>query len=453
MQMQPSKSYRAEFFKTLTLATPIMFNQLSHVMVQATDSIMVGHLGAVPLAASGFASAVFGFFMIYIFGFSSVLSSVVANSMGEKKPEDVSSHLWHGILVNGAVALVTSAAMLALLPHLDWFRQTPEVTLAAYDYIFYLSMSLFPLGLYMVYSRFCEGVSDSVAVTVVSWLGVACNILLNWFFIFGIGTIKPMGLAGAGLATFLTRVILLIVLATYVHTAKRYQKFNLNFSSQTLIWEKVKKIFRLGVPASLMMLNEVAAFAFGGIMMGWVSTEALAAHLIALNIASATFILGMGWSFATTVRIGEAHGKNDIQELQRVAMSSFFAMLLLMSITALLFVVFRHQLPLIYSADQNVVALAAQLLIIAGIFQIFDGTQCLGIAMNKGVLDVRVPFYITCFSYWFLSIPFGYYFTFKLGMGPKGIWYGYLLSLFAASLLLNGRFFSTLRVRFLRLHL
>lgn len=447
MQMQPSKSYRAEFVTTLRLATPIMFNQLSHMLTQVTDSIMVGRLGTLYLAAASFSGAVFAFFMIFSFGFSSILSSWVAKAIGENNSAQAGSILRHGLVLNFFVSLICVVLLLVMTSQLSVFGQTPEVNQAAKGFLWYLALSLLPLCLFAVYTRFCEGVSDPGPVSLMSWMGVVLNLLLNWILIYGHFGLPAMGLNGSGLATLITRLVLLLVMMFYVHGTKRYRQYGvrLDFSDVSLAF--LTKIFKTSLPSGLMHLNEVVAFASGGIMMGWLGAEALAAHHVALNLASCTFIVAMGWSFATTVRVAEEFGKQDFVAVRRVAGSSFISMIVLMSFTALLFVLLRNILPMIYTQDPAVLRLAAELLLIAALFQLFDGAQILGISLNKGIMDVRVPLRITVFAYWGLCLPLCYVLTFPLHLGPKGIWYGYLISLFAASLLLNSRFFYLVLVK------
>ncbi len=441
MQMQPSKSYRAEFLTTLSLATPIMFNQLSHMLTQVTDSVMVGHLGTLQLAAASFSGAVFAFFLIFCFGFSSILSSWIAKGIGEKNPGQAGSILRHGLVLNLLVGLVCVGLLLVLLQNLHVFGQAEAVNQASQGFLWYLSLSLLPLCLFAVYTRFCEGVSDPGPVSLMSWSGVGLNLLLNWVLIYGHWGLPAMGLNGSGLATLITRLVLLLLMMLYVHGTKRYRQYGvrLDFSDVNLVF--LKKIFKTSLPSGLMHLNEVVAFAGGGVMMGWLGAESMAAHHVALNLASCTFIVAMGWSFATTVRVAEEFGKRDLVAVRRVGGSSFISMLILMTITAVIFVLLRNLLPLIYTKDPAVIHLAAELLLIAAFFQLFDGTQVLGISLNKGIMDVRVPLLITVFAYWGLCLPLCYILTFTLQLGPKGIWYAYLLSLFVASLLLNGRFY------------
>ncbi len=441
------KSYVAEFVATVKLATPIMFNQLTHILMQMTDAIMVGHLGAVALAAAGFSGSVLGFFMVFCFGFSSVLAASIAKVIGEKQEGRVGEVFRHGLWVNAVVGLVVVACILVLLQYLDVFRQTPEVTVAARSFLTPLALSVFPLTLYAVYSRLCEAVSKPAVVSYISWGGVALNLVLNWLLIYGHAGFPRLGLRGSALATLTTRVAIFLTILIYVHGNQAFRRYNLQLHFRDFRWAFIRKIFALGLPSGLIHLNEVLAFASGGIMMGWFGTEALAAHYVAINLASATFIIALGWSFASTVRVGEAFGRRDPHEVARVGASSFVAMFLLMTLTAVLFIVFRDRLPFLYTTDVKMAALASQLLVIAAFFQIFDGTQCLGIALNKGILEVKMPLYITAFSYWLLCIPLSYVLAFVADLGPAGIWWGYLISLFVVSVLLNARFFYLVIVR------
>lgn len=445
--MQPSKSYRQEFWQTLVLATPIIVNQLSHMITQITDSIMVGHLSTTALAASSFSGAVFALFIIFCFGFSSILSSWIAKSIGENELHKVGKILRHGLVLNLIVSVMCFGVLLIVIENLDIFRQSDAVSNESKDFLFYIGLSLVPLSLFAVYTRFCEGVSDPGSVTILSWCGVGLNLVLNWVLIYGHWGLPAMGLKGSGLATLCTRLILMLIIIFYVHGKKQYQKYAIQLDFSDLNLKFLYTIFKTSLPSGLMHLNEVSAFAGGGIMMGWISAEALASHHIALNLASCTFIVAMGWSFATTVRVAEEFGKKDWVSVRRVGVSSFLSMVLLMGVTSLLFVIFRYQLPLLYTQDKEVIELSSQLLLIAALFQLFDGTQVLGISLNKGIMDVKIPLVITFFSYWGVCLPACYIFSFVFKIGPMGIWYGYLACLIVASVLLNGRFFYLVKTK------
>lgn len=429
----------------MKLAWPIILTQVSHVVLQMVDAIMVGRLGKDSLGAVTFCVGIFAFPLVFSFGISSVLSSLIAKRIGENRHERVGRIFRHGVIVCGIVGVMAVVLIECLLPHLQIFGQPPEVTILSVDYLRYLAWSLVPLCVFLVYVKLCEGVSFPRPVTVVSWIAVAINIFLNWIFIFGNLGFEPQGLKGAGLGTFLSRLLITLMIIVYVHSAKRFHKYQIDFKFRNFSFDLILKIFRLGTPAGLQYLNEVAAFAGGSIMMGWLGSASLAAHMVSINLASSTFIVAMSIGFASTVRVGEAFGRKDPREIFDIAITSFLMVIGVMSFFGILFFVFRNQLPYIYIEEGEVVRLAAQLLVLAAFFQIFDGLQSLGVSLTRGVLDVNFPLWITVFSYWIVCLPLSYVLAFEFGFGARGIWLSYVFSLTLAAFLLNWRFFYVVR--------
>jgi MATE family multidrug resistance protein len=196
----------------------------------------------------------------------------------------------------------------------------------------------------------------------------------------------------------------------------------------------------IGVPTSLQYGMEVAAFAVSGIMIGWLGATSQAAHQIALNLASATFVAALGLSMGGSIRIANAYGRNELTLLRKIGISTILGGLAYGTVCAILFVIFKRYLPLLFTNNAEVAAVASALLVFAAIFQISDATQAIGVGLLRGIKDVKVPTIFVAIAYWLIGIPVGYILSFKLNMGAPGIWLGFVTGLTASSILLNTRF-------------
>ncbi|HEX8461711.1 MAG TPA: MATE family efflux transporter, partial [Segetibacter sp.] len=256
-----------------------------------------------------------------------------------------------------------------------------------------------------------------------------------------------MELAGAGVGTLTTRILIAIILVIIV---LRHQTFKPYIQLRHLAWKIDQKIWKellhIGVPTSMQYGMEVAAFAVSGIMIGWLGATAQAAHQIALNLASATFMAALGLSMGGSIRVSNAFGRGEKNTMREIGKSTFGGGLIYGVVCAMLFIIFRHRLPALFTNDAAVATLTSSLLIIAAIFQISDATQAIGVGLLRGIKDVKAPTIFVAIAYWMIGIPVGYFLSFKLEMGAAGIWIGFVTGLTASSILLNTRFLKKSKV-------
>jgi MATE family multidrug resistance protein len=266
------------------------------------------------------------------------------------------------------------------------------------------------------------------------------NVLGNWIFIFGNLGFPALGLDGAGWATFFSRMFMAFVIAYYVLKSKRFNQYDVTLKYKGIDQKIIKKILQLGFPSAFQYLFEVGAFSFAVIMVGWLGTKQLAAHQIAINLASISFMAALGVSIAGNIRVGNAVGKQDIKEIRRAGFSAIFLGASIMAFAGIIFVVFRDLLPRFYVDDLKVISFASSLLIIAALFQISDGTQAVGIGILRGLTDVKGPTLITFIAYWILGLPIAYLLGFIFELGVQGVWIGLLIGLSASAIMLTIRF-------------
>lgn len=436
------------FQQLMGLVLPIIISQLGQVILQITDSVMIGGLGAVSLAASAFASSLFSIFLVLGLAGSTSISTRVAQSHGADRPEDCGEYLRHGIWLGIFFALLFASGLHFLSYRLDWFDQDPGVVAEASVYLRTISWSFLPLAIYQAFRQFCEGLSRPIYPMLIMLGGVFLNIILNWVWIYGNFGFPSLGIKGAGLATLWTRILMLFALVLVVIPSELYQKFKpQNLFSLKFKFIKYKRLLQLGVPSGLQGLFEVGAFASGTIMMGWLGAKSLAAHQIALNLASVTFIIVLSFAFAANIRVGFYFGKRDFVRARQEGLFIILCGACLMGLFAHLIFGFRFILPSFYIKDAEVILIASKLLVIAAIFQVFDGTQAVAIGALRGASDVLGPTLIAFLSYWAIGLPLAYLIGIYLGVGAIGIWAGLAIGLAVAALLLTLRFNSFLRGR------
>jgi MATE family multidrug resistance protein len=267
------------------------------------------------------------------------------------------------------------------------------------------------------------------------------NAFLNWIFIFGNLGAPRLELFGAGVATLMTRILMAIVMIAVVIYHPAYKRY---VAARRQAWQikgkQVRELLHIGIPSGMQYAMEAGAFALSGIMVGWLGATAQAAHQIALNIASFSFMAALGLSMGGSIRVSHAFGRNDRPLMRKIGISTIYGGIAYGIFCVIYFVLLRYQLPLLFTKEPAVITLAASLLFLAAIFQISDSTQAIGVGLLRGIRDVRVPTILVAVAYWVIGIPVGYYLAFNQQMGAAGIWLGLVLGLTASSLFCNWRF-------------
>ncbi|MBX2965507.1 MAG: MATE family efflux transporter [Cyclobacteriaceae bacterium] len=411
------------------LGYPIMFSQLGHTLVGVADSIMVGRLGATPLAAASLANVVFHLILTFGIGISYAITPLVASADGEGNKEKIVDALRHGFLINIIAGIILFIIISSGGQLLHFMNQPEEVVMLAIPYLNITALSIIPLMFFQTFREFAEGLS----LTRVSMVVVICsnliNIVLNYLLIYGNFGFPELGLNGAGWATFIARVIMALWMAAYIFYGFRTRIYRAGFAIGNYSKKLIYKMLHIGIPAGMQYTFEVSAFGFSAIMMGWLGTSALAAHQIAINLATVSYMTTSGLAIAATIRVGNQLGRQDIPNLRLAAYSLLTLALIFMSAWAILFIAGRHFLPALYVENVEVFAIAAPLLIIAGLFQISDGAQVVCAGALRGLQDVKIPSLMIFVAYWVISLPLGYWFSFKLEYGAIGVWMGLLIGL------------------------
>jgi MATE family multidrug resistance protein len=439
---------KSELYKTLKLAWPIVVGQLSHIAVGVIDSAMVGQLGADQLAAVSVSVGLFSVLMVFGIGVSFAISPLTAIANASQDAEGAAAILKNSFFMSIALGILLALGMLLGAPILHLMQQPAAVTELSIPYLRILGLSMLPVMVYHAYRQFSEGLEIMYPALVIGLLMIPVNAFGNWLLIFGHWGFPALGLEGAGWATVITRALAALAMMWFVLKNRRFKPF---FPQDLSLkhYQKVvmTRILKLGVPGGVQYIFETSAFAFAAIMIGWLGSKSLAAHQIAINLASISFMVAIGLSSASAIRIGHAQGKSDFKMARRIGVTSFWLSGGFMALCGLIFVIGRSFFPLLYIKDLEVVHLAGQLLLVAAAFQIVDGIQAVGVGLLRGMEDVKRPTLYVLIAYWVFALPLGGLLAFTFGMGVVGIWIGLAVGLSASALLLSYRFFRLVRMR------
>lgn len=412
------------------------------------DTVMVGKLGPQSLASMAMSNTLWFFNLVLVFGIISSTSPMISSAYGAKKYEKIEPLVSHGLRLALILSVLTILVFRLSIPILHLFKQDPALIEIGSTYLFYFSFGVPAHYCFYSLRMFADSTSDTKPALTFMIVGLLANALFNYLLIYGKFGFPAMGVAGSGLATSIVAWIMFLGMYLYVNVAERYKKFRITKKSWKIDFSLVKKILTVGVPVGAANFCEVSFFMFCTLTIGTIGTLDLAAHQIALNLASTTFMAANGVAQATSIQIARSHGKKKFEEIRAHAVNGYALVFLFMLIVTILFLVIPRQLISIYTSDPQVIATAIPLLMIAGGFQILDGFQVIGIGSCKGLQDTRVPFLNTVFAFWVFGAPASIVFSKYLNLSTEGVWLGMIVGLGIASLLHAVRLFRVLRTNF-----
>ena len=435
------KNLRSHWRPTLLLAYPVVLSQMGHTMVGFVDSVLVGSLGTVPLAAVSLGMNSTTVIMILGIGLSMGSVPLVAAADGRRDQADLARLLVSSVWLS-ALAGLALAGLGQLVPSLMHFLgQPPAVEVLAEPWVRVISLSFLPLMIFQGFREFAEGLGLTRQAM---WLSVGANVVnaaLCYALVFGHWGAPAMGLMGSAWATLIARTLMAALMAAYVLLSQRLHAYRVAVHSWWPDATTLARLLGIGAPIGVQMAFEVGAFATAAIMIGWLGAVPLAAHQVAINLASITYMAASGIAAAATIRVGKLLGGGDLAEARQAGFAAYFLGFAFMASMGLLFIATRHVAPLMYSHDPAVVAQAATLLLIAALFQVSDGLQVMGLGALRGLEDVKVPSVVALLAYWVVALPLGYFLGFRLHYGAPGVWSGLLvgLTIVAGVLLLRFR--------------
>ncbi len=425
---------RNELRELVELALPVVTVQVGAMMLGVVDSLMVGRISAVDLAAIALGNVYWFTCVIFGMGVLFALDPVIAQSVGAGDEEGVARGLQRGILVAVGLTVLTSVLLLPAGAVLTWARQPEEVVPVAAGYVLASIPGVLPFFLFLAFRQTLQSLGRMAPVVWTIVFGNVANVALNWVFIFGNLGVPRLGAVGSGWASTGARFLMAgFILAGAWPILRGYL---IPYRPAALRRGPLLGFLRIGTPIGLQMTFEFGAFGAAGLAIGWLGTIAVAGHQIALNISALTFMVPAGVGQATAVLVGRAVGRGDPAGARRAGVGGLLLGVGFMCGTAMVFTAVPELLAGLYTPEVAVVALAASLLPIAGLFQVFDGIQVVAASILRGVGDTRVPMLMNLFGFLVIGLPVGLLLTFKGGLGARGIWWGLALGLALVSVLL-----------------
>lgn len=441
--------YTKEFSYNLKLAYPVILGMLGHTLIGVVDNIMVGKLGSTELAAVSLGNSMIFIAMSIGIGFSTAITPIVAEADAENDAKKIRSAFHHGLFLCTILGFSLFTIVVLSKPLMVFLHQPKEVMDLALPYLDWVAFSLIPLIIYQGYKQFADGLSHTKYSMYAIIMANVVHIGLNYVLIYGMWIFPKLGIQGAALGTVISRILMVL----FMHLILRYHKelrvyfsdFQFNQIRKTIL----KKIINLGFPSAMQMLFEVTLFTAGIWLCGNIGKTSQAANQIALTLATITFMFAMGLSVTAMIRVSNQKGLLDFKQLVVVARSIFLLAVIIETVFALLFIVLHNYLPHLFLdmgnasqavANEDVIAIASKLLIVAAIFQISDGIQVVVLGALRGLQDVKIPMYITFIAYWVIGFPISFVLGEFTELKAVGVWIGLLAGLASAALFLYIRF-------------
>ena len=419
------------------LALPIVAVQLGQMLMGVVDTIMVGHVSPESIAAVALGNLYFFGAAIFGMGALMALDPVVAQAVGAGDTVAVARGVQRGLILALGLSVVATALLLPARPVLALLRQPPGVSDVAATYARVEIAGILPFYLFGALRQSLQAIKRVAPIVGAIVAGNLANVGLNYLWIYGHWGFPAGGAVGSAWATAVARWVMLGLLLAVAWRSLKPQLLPLR--REALAREPLRRMVLLGVPIGIQYELEYGVFAVVGIMMGWMGTAQLAGHQVALNLASLAFMVPLGVSAAAAVLVGHAVGRGDIAEARRAAAAGLVAGVGFMSASALVMLLAPLSLARIYTTDPGVAALAASLIPIAGVFQVFDGIQVVSIGILRGVADTRAPMVVNVLGFWLVGLPVSAALGFAAGGGPRGLWWGLTVGLMLVALILAWR--------------
>jgi MATE family multidrug resistance protein len=445
------KTYQSDITATYQLALPIIAGQLGIMLMGFADTVQVGRMdkGAVQaLAASADANGIL--INIAIIGYIclQIVSPLVSKAQAEQNYSECNRLLKANILVAILMGIVCGIIVVAISLNIDLLKQPVEIKTLTQEYLWIITLSTIPSFIFSAIKSFTDGLGYAKLSMQITFSALILNVILNHCFINGVWIFPEWGLNGAGVATLISRIYMMLALAYFTFKTEIFKEYFQEKIPFKGLGRIMKNILKIGIPSGLQGFSEIAAFYGAVVMMGWISIEHKAAHLVAIGYVSMTYMAATGIAAAGGIRVGASLGEKNRVGILRAGTTALALSLVFMGFCTIILLIFNVEFAS-YVKNENVVILAAELIIWGGFFQLFDGVQAVSLGILRGIQDVNVPTLMTVFAYWGVGLPMSYVLGFNYDLKHIGIWIGLTLALFASASLLSWRFYN--KVKRLRL--
>lgn len=426
--------------ETIYLAWPLVITQVGHIITGMVDTIFLGKIGPTEQAACILSNNLYVLLLVFGIGVSYATTPLVTDAHHNNDVQKKASLFKNSLVLNLSVAVLCFVILFLSSGVLKYMQQPVEVVELAVPFFDVLIFSMIPVSLFFTCKQYCEGLANTRMALIISVAGNLLNIVLNYLLIYGKFGFPELGYLGSAWASFIARAFMGISFLFFIFRSPLTKEIGVVYKQVKINWAELKDLARIGLNSGAQFTFEVAAFAIAGLMAGTFGKEQIDAHGIALSIAAFTYMFASGISSAATIRVSVYNAQQNWLEIKNAGYTALKLVLLVMGAFGLLFLTFSTVLPLGFSDEVEIIKLASELLIIAAMFQLFDGIQVVAIGALRGLEDVKYPTIITLVGYWLIALPLAYLLAFTFKMETIGIWIALLASLIFVAVGLFWRF-------------
>ncbi|MBE9487616.1 MAG: MATE family efflux transporter [Bacteroidetes bacterium] len=433
------------YSRVTKLATPVIIANAGQAVVYLADNIMVGQLGVTPLASVAFAGMIILNLMVLGNGMAISLTPLVGENYVNRGYRYCSKLLQNSLVLNTLIGLFIAGTLLFIKPFLSYLGQPQDIIDAGESYYIIVALSIIPNMIFLSFKQFMDGIGNTKMTMNIT---IACNVLnifLNYIFIYGKFGCPAWGIFGAGLATFISRLLMPIIYYITLRRHTLYSKFFKFFSRDNSSLSTKRNLLVLGMPIAWQMVVEVGALSVTTIMFGWISIATIAAGQVVMSIIQVLFLIVNGISGATTILTSHEYGRRNRREIVKYTKASIYITVALMVSMGAIMILFRENLASVFSSDPEVIAIASSMIIVVSIMELFDGLQVTTLGALRGIKEVHKPMKYAMISYILVSLPMSYIGGFVLNVGASGIWIGFLSGLTVAFILFINRFYKIIK--------
>ena len=403
------------------------------------DTVFLGKIGAAEQAACILSNNLYILLLVFGIGVSYATTPLVTSANQNMDLLKKASLFKNSIFLNVSVSIICFILLFLSSGLLKYMHQPEDVIKLAVPFFNVLIFSMIPISLFFTCKQYCEGLSNTRMALFISIIGNVINIILNYLLIYGKFGFPELGYIGSAWASFISRVFMGFSFLYLIFKSPVTKEISAVYNRVKINKKELFHLAKIGLNAGLQLTFEVAAFVIAGLMAGTFGKEQIDAHGIALSIAAFTYMFASGISSASSIRVGIYKAQDNWLEIKQAAFSSIKLVMLIMGGFAILFLMINNFLPKVFSSDLQIVNLASKLLIIAALFQLFDGIQVTIVGILRGLEDFKIPTLISLVGYWIIALPLAYWLAFILQLETVGVWIGLLVSLIFAAIVLFWR--------------
>jgi len=424
---------------TIYLAWPLVITQVGYIITGMVDTVFLGKIGAAEQAACILSNNLYILLLVFGIGVSYATTPLVTSANQNMDLLKKASLFKNSIFLNVSVSIICFIVLFLSSGLLKYMHQPEDVIKLAVPFFNVLIFSMIPISLFFTCKQYCEGLSNTRMALFISIIGNVINIVLNYLLIYGKFGFPELGYIGSAWASFISRVFMGFSFLYLIFKSPVTKEISAVYNKVKINKKELFHLAKIGLNAGLQLTFEVAAFVIAGLMAGTFGKEQIDAHGIALSIAAFTYMFASGISSASSIRVGIYKAQDNWLEIKQSAFSSIKLVMLIMGGFAILFLMINNFLPKVFSSDLQIVNLASKLLIIAALFQLFDGIQVTIVGILRGLEDFKIPTLISLVGYWIIALPLAYWLAFILKLETVGVWIGLLVSLIFAAIVLFWR--------------